>query len=363
MAERYIIDKKIGSKVLMIGVYYANHAPGGMAAVIQYYEKYFEKLRYISSWKMSNSFIKLFYGVLSYMNVFFILIFDRRVKLLHIHSAADGSFWRKSMFMKLGKAFKKKVILHVHASRFKDFYNESAKKNKIIKNLQMADSLIVLSESWKKWFIGIGIREDRIEVLHNITEYPSISKKNSRGNKKVRFLFLGELGQRKGVFDILRGLINHKDELKDKIELRIGGNTNEEKLIRIIKEGGVEGFVKFEGWVAGDKKIKLLNWADIYILPSFNEGLPIGILEAMSYGCPIISTPVGGIPEVVIPDENGVFVTPGNSEEIVSAMKSYVLDPSIIIKQGAASKKMVETYLPNDVLAHLKKIYLKLMLN
>ena len=359
--QKYLISKNIGRKVLMIGVFYKNNAPGGMAAVIQYYEKYFEVLRYTSSWKMSNSFIKLIYVICAYLKVFIILLFDFRVRLLHIHVAADGSFWRKSMFLKLGKTFGKKVIFHVHASRFKDFYNESEKRSKIIENLKMADCLIVLSESWKKWFIDIGIHKDNIQILHNITEYPDIADKVLDENGKVRFLFLGELGDRKGVFDILRGLNNNKEELKGRMELRIGGNTNEEKLISFINENGLSSFVKFEGWVAGEKKKKLLNWADIYILPSFNEGLPIGILEAMSYKCPIITTAVGGIPEVVVPQINGTLVTPGSDEEIILAIKKYVSNPSIIDKEGAASQVMVGDYLPDFVLVHLNKIYLKMM--
>ena len=119
--------------------------------------------------------------------------------------------------------------------------------------------------------------------------------------------------------------------------------------------------MKFEGWVSGEKKIELLNWADVYILPSFNEGLPISILEAMSYKKPIISTPVGGIPEVV-DKTNGILVTPGNDEEIFSAMKHYVDYKADITKHGEESYKKAETYLPDYVLNHLKRIYESLIL-
>ena len=357
--DQFFIQKELGTKILMIGVFFKNNAPGGMASVIQYYEKYFEELRYIPSWKMSNSFVKLLYSISSLILVILHLLFDWRIKLLHIHSAADKSFWRKSIFVKIGKFFNKKVVFHIHASRFRDFYNESEVKKKIIENLMMVDCLIVLSESWKKWFIEIGVCEANIEVLNNITDYPSINKNINLKGQRIHFLFLGELGDRKGVFDILRGLTKYKEDLRDKIEFRIGGNTNEDKLLKIIREGDLQDFVKFEGWVTGDKKIKLLNWADVYILASKNEGLPIGILEAMSYGCPIISTPVGGIPEVVFPKENGILVTPGSEEEIILAIKRYASKNSIIKQEGEESKKIAENYLPKPVLTHLKKIYFK----
>ncbi len=134
----------------------------------------------------------------------------------------------------------------------------------------------------------------------------------------------------------------------------------EEQLRNAIAKGGLSDIVKFEGWVSGEKKIELLNWADVYILPSFNEGLPISILEAMSYKKPIISTPVGGIPEVV-DKTNGILVTPGNDEEIFSAMKHYVDYKADITKHGEESYKKAETYLPDYVLKHLKKIYESLL--
>ena len=170
---------------------------------------------------------------------------------------------------------------------------------------------------------------------------------------------MGEIGQRKGVFDILRALSEHHDEAEGKIELIIGGNRNEQKLLDTIKENKLDKMVRFEGWVSGEKKLRLLNKADIYILPSFNEGLPISILEAMSYGCPIISTPVGGIPEVV--KENGILVTPGNSDEIWAAMSRYIGNPSLIQSEGEQSRVNVQPYLPEHVISSLNEIYLEML--
>ncbi|MCD8203210.1 MAG: glycosyltransferase family 4 protein [Prevotella sp.] len=352
------IKRPLADSVLMISVYYKHHAPGGMAAVIQYYEGHFEKLHYVASWRLTNVFGRIWYAVTAYLNVFFRLIFDRKIKILHIHTASDMSFWRKSQFVKLGKFFGKKVILHVHASRFKDFYSETTKKELIRKNLLLPDRLIVLSQSWKEWFVGIGIPEKNIVVLHNITDYPKISNDNdcTQSNRPLRFLFMGEIGERKGVFDILRGITNHVDELNGKMVLRIGGNRHEDELRKMISDNHLDDLVKFEGWVSGDKKIELLNWADVFILPSHNEGLPISILEAMSYGMPVISTPVGGIPEVVS-EQNGILVTPGNEEEIINAILFFINNPDTISSYGKVSKEIVKTYLPYYVIGHLKFIY------
>ncbi len=359
--SKTFISKNISKHVLMAGNYYKHHHPGGISAVVQYWSDYIENLQYYPTYKLSNIFIRTWWFCSSLVRLTARMLFDKNIKILHLHTAADGSFWRKAQLVKLGHALHKKVILHVHASRFKDFYNESStKKREWIKDvLDKVDVLIVLSESWKKWFTEIGINGDKIIILHNITPYPTIIQEAKVQDGKIHFLFLGEIGKRKGVFDILNAISKNRSFFEKKLQLRIGGNRNEKKLLETIKKYKLENIVFFEGWVGGEKKIELLNWADLYILPSFNEGLPISILEAMSYGLPIISTPVGGIPEVV--KGNGVLVTPGNIKEIHDAIKKYIDNPLLIEKERNISLKMVETYLPDFVMNQLKNIYEKLL--
>lgn len=352
-----IIPAALSRKVVMTGVKYKNNHPGGISAVVQYWSNYIDGLQYYPTFMEGSNISKLWLFFKNVMALKWKLWTDKDVKILHAHTAAGTDFKRTAVMVNLAKRRGRKVVLHSHASSFKDFYRDAGEKRKewIRSVLAKADVLIVLSESWKNYFMSIGVQEERIVILHNITAYPTI-KDVEKNKDKVRLLFMGEIGQRKGVFDLLRAIGNHRDEFKDKIELRIGGNKNEEQLLNTIKEYGLEDFVRFEGFVTGDKKIDLLNWANLYILPSFNEGLPISILEAMSYKMPIISTPVGGIPEVVN-ESNGILVEPGNSEQIYKAIKKYVNDRNLLEAQGKESYKKVETYMPDYVLNHLKSIY------
>ena len=362
--KKTIISKELSSKVLMAGNYYKFHHPGGISAVVDYWSEYIDGLQYYPTFKESNELLKRGLFVVSYLRMLLRMFWDKNVKIIHLHAAADGSFWRKVQLLALSKKMGKKVVLHIHASRFKDFYNESSnrKKNWILSNLKKADVLICLSESWKLWFEFIGVDAEKIVVLHNITAMPQIiSNKSPLASRPVHFLFMGEIGSRKGVFDILRGLANHQKEINGKIELRIGGNKMERELCNVIEKENLTQFVKFEGWVGGEKKIKLLNWADVFILPSFNEGLPISILEAMSYKMPVISTKVGGIPEVIEQGVNGIFVTPGNDEEIFNAMQYYADNKFLVEKEGNASFLKVQKYLPDYVMNHLTRIYENLL--
>lgn len=358
--NKYIIPNKISKKILMIGVYYKKNAPGGMASVVQYYEHYFENLKYISSWKLTHKLGRLYFAIFAYFKLLFLLIFDKNIKIVHIHTAADASFWRKSIFLSLSKGFNKKVLLHIHASRFKDFYYESSKKAKIKHTLNKANKVIVLSQSWREWFIKIGIPSENVLVLNNITAKPD-KQINKTKNNKINLLFLGEIGERKGVFDLLKSLSNNKDYFKSKIFLKIGGNKNEDKIKSTIISQGLEDFVFFEGWVSGRKKQELLNWAHIFILPSYNEGLPIAILEAMSYGCVIISSNVGGIPEVVFSKKNGIIVQPGNINQISEAILYYTNNQDKISEGSLESLEIVKPFLPDIVLNDLKNIYIDIL--
>ncbi len=358
--DNKIIDCRLSKKVLMAGNYYRHHHPGGISAVVQYWEPFFDGLQYYPTYRLTNVAGRAWWFASSYIRMAARMLLDGNVRIVHLHTAADGSFWRKVQLLHLARRLGRKTILHVHASRFKDFYGESRRKEWILRNLRLADRLIVLSESWKEWFVGIGVERSKIVVLHNMTAYPQMSAdKTSPAGRPVRFLFLGEIGERKGVFDILHSMSDFKQEMQGKVELRIGGNKHEKELAALI-EDGLSEMVTFEGWVSGSKKVELLNWADVFILPSRNEGLPISILEAMSYGMPIISTPVGGIPEVV-DDKNGILVAPGNKDEIAQAMLFFARNPQRIADFGRHSQEVARTYLPDYVMAHLKRIYEELL--
>lgn len=358
MSSKILIDKQLSRKILTIGV--SKSTNGGMASVLASYDLYFQNMRFIPTWKLSNKVIKAFYASRALLITFFLLLFDRRIEILHIHGAANASFKRKTIFIKLGKLFGKRVILHMHAADFEQYYENQKNKDHIIKTINQCDKLIVLSNSWAQYFNNIGVLKSNIEVLNNIVSPPQhISKQKENG--KIKFLFLGEIGYRKGIFDLLKAISLNKEIFQEKIILRIGGNEVEGNIREFIKKNGLESFVLYEGWVSGNKKAECLNWADIYILPSYNEGLPIAILEAMSYSHPVISTNVGGIPDVVHSHVNGIIVEPGNLVQIKNALLFFIEHPESIKEFGANSYQMVHPYFPSSVFSHLESIYNSLL--
>jgi Glycosyltransferase len=274
------------------------------------------RFKFIASSRRGTFRDKIVYDAGGVLLLFLKLLFDWKIKVVHIHTAAGGSFLKHRYYAALARAMGRKVVMHSHASRFKVFYSEASEKQKraILSSLNSVDRLIVLSRSWKEWFESIGVDPSKIRILNNITSRAELDHVPS-ADGVARLLFLGEIGERKGVFDLLRAVSGQRDSFEGRVRIHIGGNGQVERLLETIRTDSLEGIVSFEGFVSGTKKEKLLAHSDIFILPSFNEGLPISILEAMSHGCAIVSTPVGGIPEVVS-DANGLLVEPGDSEAI-----------------------------------------------
>lgn len=104
-----------------------------------------------------------------------------------------------------------------------------------------------------------------------------------------------------------------------------------------------------------------MNLADVYILPSFIEGVPISILEAESYHKPVITTNVGGIPSIVQDRVSGVFVTPGNDKEIYLAMKMMAESEELRQKYGEASYRISRDYQPEAIKKELIGCYDKIL--
>ena len=360
--KKILMNRSLSRKILMVSVTYKEKGPsgGGVSSVIQSYSLYIDGLRHIASWKPGGKLKKIWTAASSLLEFLCLLLFDRRIKIVHVHTAAWASFERKSLFIRLAHRFGKKVIIHMHAADFVPYYEQSNHPKRILETLYMADKMIVLSKSWYDYFASIGVKKERLEILNNIVSEPE-NCPVTKDDNVLKLLYLGELSNRKGVFDLLNAVIANKEKYDGKVQIRLGGNGNEEKISKIISDNQLENIVKLEGWVVGEKKTICLNWADVYILPSYNEGLPIGILESMSYSHPIISTTVGGIPEVLFDGVNGRLIHPGNIGEIADAINTYLENPALIEKHGKESFRIVQAFFPEQVFGHLIKIYKELL--
>lgn len=344
--------------VLYIGPDHRNHR-GGVGAVLDVYSKHIHPFKFIPTY-VTKSFIQ---QLAVYLKAVFTLIYtcitDRDIRILHIHHASKGSFIRKSILVLIGKLFGKKIILHIHGGGFHNFYRRSRLLKGYIRYiLEHADALICLSENWKKYYSET-FRLRRLVIINNVIEDPRIERVDRNGS--VNLLFLGHITEKKGVYDLIQVLGTNRQDFGKKITFTIGGIGDEEKLTRALSEYNFNGDVKFAGWVSGNKKAELLNKCDVYVLPSYNEGLPISILEAMSYGKPIVATSVGGVPEIVKPGYNGWLFTPGDKGALQSIINEVLEDRERLSEFGKNSMEITKAYTPAAVVQALHMLYENLL--
>lgn len=347
----------IFEKILFVGSEY-RFPKGGIASVINTYSSFIHPFKFVKTYSSEiNFFQKIWCALSGYTQLFWKLLLDSKIEIVHIHSASGNSFWRKSIALKIAKKMNKKVILHCHGGGFKEFREKFPEK--VDKILKKADIIVCLSNKWKDYFESIGYHD--VIIIKNVINTPELIP--IKKDKMVHFLFLGLISDNKGIFDVIRMLSEHKDEFVGKIILHIGGNGQIERLKTEVQLLSLSSIVKYEGWVDEKKKKLLLNLSDVYILPSYVEGVPISILEAESYHKPVITTNVGGIPSIVKDHESGLFVTPGNRTEIYDAMKTLLYNVDIRKKYGEVSYQISREYFPVAIKSELTMLYNSILLS
>lgn len=283
--------------------------------------------------------------------------FERLIRgndILHVHMSADNSFYRKAVFIR--KAYKegKKIIIHMHGSTFDLFYKErcnDVQKQQVREIFAMADKVIALSEDWKEFLAEYICDKQKIVVIYNAVKIPEVYPKDYTNRN---MLFLGILGQRKGTYDLIEVLPEILRWYPDS-HIYFGGDGEREQAERLCMEKGIIDHVTFLGWVRGAGKERLLKECSIYVLPTYHEGMPMSILEAMSYGMAVVSTYAGGIPHIITDNENGLLCEAGDKAALQNKLLKLLEDGSLRERLGRNAYRMMTRKF--DVKENVKRVY------
>lgn len=329
-------EEKKGLEIIQIGP--ATTAKGGVSASIAQLEQSLNsqrvKVTCIPTINPDSSF-----GLGIYLSALLRLgkrLFFYRPDLVHVHMASRGSFVRKSIVCLLCLAFRVPYIIHLHGGGFKDFYQGLLGFWKIYLRyiFKNASVVITLSEFWCEWVVE-ELTVCKAMVVHNgVKEINFLPEETNKSRPTI--LFLGLLGSNKGT-DVLIEAMRKVNAVFPNAILELCGNGDLEFYKRQARD---LPSVIFHGWVNEKERRAALARATIYCLPSWKEGLPFSILEAMSAGLPVISTPVGSIPEAVVDGVNGYLVPPGDIEALSDAITQLLLKPKLASQMGVAGKEM-----------------------
>ena len=283
----------------------------------------------------------------------------RRPDIVHIHMSHGLSTLRKLLLLRLWKISRVPVILHMHSSSFTDFFNRSPRILRwwISRGFYKADRVICLSESWKNYYSSItDAPEGNFLIMPNPAPLPTVGKETEQTAKQT-VLFSGRVGSRKGTFDLIEAWSKLPLETLRKSSLIIAGDGDITAVRKLTESLSESCDINVVGWVSDEKLRDLFRKSSIYVLPSRAEGVPIGIMEAMSYGSAIITTPVGGIPELISDGQNGIFVKPGSVAEITRALQKLITDEKLRFQLSSEAMKTAESRGINNYMENLKRIW------
>lgn len=282
-------------------------------------------LRYVSTYEDGPKPLRACAAAVGFVRLALLLIFWKP-DIVHIHSASRASYWRKATMARLSLRAGSRVVFHVHGGAFKTFYEglPPSKREHVRETLERADLVIALTERWKQRLEEIA-PEASVRVLMNPVDCErfaaTVVGRSPVPDDGGTVLFLGALDRRKGTFDLMEAGLTVA-AARPKVMFEFGGDKAVEEVRAEAAARGLSDNVRVLGWVRGDEKIDAFRRAHVFVLPSYREGLPVAVLEAMAAGLPIVTTPVGGIPNVIADGQQGFFIEPGD----VSALAARILE-------------------------------------
>ncbi len=339
-------------RVLMLGP--GPQVRGGITAVIRAYIQNgigLYQLEWLSTYSDRSSLRKITAAGRAFVLG---LVRIPRNDIIHIHAAWSMSFWRKTVFFVMARCFRKKTVVHLHAPAFDGFRRNPLKLcSRWV--FTRADAVIALSETWAREIRTIAPRAN-VHVVPNPCEAPA-ELATPLADRQPIVLFSGQLESRKGFRDVIRAMPAVLARVPE-ATLVMAGHGEVEEAEALARFLGIEQHVQCLGWITGEKKAAVLSRARVFCLPSYGEGLPMSMLEAMSYGIPVVVTAVGSIPDVITNGDNGVVVEPGDVAGISEAILLTLLQTHQAQRMADAAVQIVrQNFSPDHVGASVSRLY------
>jgi glycosyltransferase involved in cell wall biosynthesis len=294
----------------------ADSARGGITTYYQTLKNYYSN-QVIYQYRGSRNFpyrkgilnekLRLLYD----FTIFIQNLFKKNLKVIQTNTSLNpNSVKRDAIFILLAKIFKKQIIIFFHGWDIE--FAKKIQNSYLFKKIYFkADAVILLSENSEKTMREWGYDKPiyRVttavsnDIIQNITT-KTINDKFENNKQTLNLLFLARIEKQKGIYELIDTL-EILNKTYNNLVLTIAGDGREEKAIReYISEKNIEN-VSFTGFVNNEEKIKVFNNNHIYIFPSYTEGMPTSVLEAMAFGLPVITTAVGGLIDFFQNEING----------------------------------------------------------
>lgn len=276
-----------------------------------------------------------------YMVIFCLKMFAARLLgrcgVVHINLSSFGSTYRKIVIAGCARALGVPYVLHLHGSEYRTFWrdDDGFLSRRIRRMFEDARRVIVLGSVWRDFVAGRApAATEQIVIVPNATAIPTLERTD--GGKRAHILFLGRLGERKGVPQLCEALERLSEHGGWRATIAGDGDVDATRVR--LEKAGLAPRISLPGWVGPDDVAALIASADILVLPSFGENLPVSVIEAMAAGLAVVTTPVGAVEDIITDGQTGLLVPPGDVTALTAAMARLLDDPELRARLGEAAK-------------------------
>ncbi|MBF0187850.1 MAG: glycosyltransferase family 4 protein [Magnetococcales bacterium] len=264
-----------------------------------------------------------------------------RVDFVHIHMASYGSVLRKGVLVVTAWALRKPVLIHMHGGEFPAFIQPLSPRVLGLTKwmINRATRVVVLGEYWKTFFATeMDVPVEKITIIHNGVPEPEDRASLERRNDPPVMLFLGRVEVPKGVPELIAALA--RPEARNHPWKAIIAGEGDLDLYRAeVERAGLSDRIEFPGWIDHQGAIDLLRSSEIFVLPSHFECFSIAVLEAMTAGATVLTTPVGALPDAIIDGETGLMVPPKDDVALAEAVARLVTDAPLRQRLAKAAQE------------------------
>jgi len=279
-------------------------------------------------------------------------ILRENIQIVHIHTIQFFGFWRDCTHMAMARLLGCRVFLHNHGASFDQWAAEMGplRRGVLRACFELSTGVIALTEGWRKRLLPFAPRA-RWHVIPNAVPVPP--EANNVADSPPVFLFLGDWTARKGVRDLVAATVLALEHgFTGRVDL--AGFEKEPGQLDALKQQIAEGdcghVVRILGTLSLKEKDEALTRAQCLVLPSYAEGLPMAILEAMAHSLPIIATRVGAIGEAVSDGQEGFLIGAGDVEALADRMLRLAGDPDLRHRMGEAARRRAEAEFSLDAM-------------
>lgn len=326
--------------------------PGGQLSsatgLINYFEKEGFKVKVVNTVQPSfppPGVIKKIWGsILRVLKVSYILCTTNTAGCI-IYCGALSSFIERFLICLLCKLKRVRTLLFTRNSSLLKLKPQTFLARSFKIGLNLSDGIVVQGDRWVKHLSNLGIPKDRLHIIPNWLSSDSFPRENNLRidlGERVNFIFVGWLVEDKGIAELLETAKILKAQSYNFSLTLVGGGTLYEFSKGFVKNNSLGDIVKILGWKDRTEVDQLLKESHVFVLPTYHEGFPNALMEAMSLGLPAISTDVGAIAESLLQGQNGYIIEVADVASLSVAMSRYLKDISLIEAHSKATLQIVK---------------------